>query len=226
MNQTKQTFDVKTLVTLGMLTALAYAAMAVCKVIPSVGGFLDIDMKDTVMAIGGFLFGPLAALCMAIVVPFIEFLTISGTGWYGLIMNIIATAIFVIPAVYIYRRKHKTSSAVIGLVVATLCRTVGMVIWNIIITPFYLDMELEVVMGMMPMIVAFNIVKGVLNSAAIMILYPPVSTTLRKVGLVAPSKSYGAGEKPKFNYAPLVVSVFVLITAVLFVWVVFFHMAW
>lgn len=225
MKKTKQTFDVKTLVTLGMLTALAYAVMAVCKVIPSVGGFLDIDLKDTVMAIGGFLFGPLAALCMAIVVPFIEFLTISGTGWYGLIMNVIATALFVIPAVYIYRRKHKTSSAVIGLVVGTICLTVGMVVWNMIITPFYFNMELKLVMGMMPMIVVFNIVKGILNSAAIMILYPPVSATLRKVGLVASSKSYGAGGKPKFNYLPLVVSVFVLITAVLFIWVVFFRMA-
>lgn len=212
----KETFDVKTLVTLGMLTALAYAVMAVCKVIPSVGGFLDIDLKDTVMAIGGFLFGPLAALCMAIVVPFIEFMTVSGTGWYGLIMNIIATAIFVIPAVYIYRRKHKTSAAVVGLIVGTVCLTVGMAIWNIIITPFYLKMELALVMDMMPMIIAFNIVKGVLNSAAIMILYPPVSTALRRVGLAAPSKSQGAGEKPKFNYAPLVVSVFVLITAVCF----------
>ncbi len=217
MNKTSKTFDVKTLVTLGMLTALAYAVMAVCKVIPSVGGFLDIDLKDTVMAIGGFLFGPLAALCMAIVVPFIEFITISGTGWYGLIMNIIATALFVIPAVYIYRRKHKTSAAVAGLVVGTVCLTVGMVVWNIIITPFYLKMELELVMDMMPMIIAFNIVKGVLNSSAIMILYPPVSTALRRVGLVAPSKSHGAGEKPRFNYAPLVASVFVLITAVCFV---------
>ncbi len=225
MNKTKQTFDVKTLVTLGMLTALAYGVMAVCKVIPSVGGFLDIDLKDTVMAIGGFLFGPVAALCMAIVVPLIEFITISGTGWYGLIMNIIATAIFVIPAVYIYRRKHKTSSAVLGLAVGTVCLTIGMAVWNMIITPFYFKMELALVMDMMPMILAFNIVKGVLNSAAIMILYPPVSASLRKVGLAAPSKSYGAGEKPKFNYVPLVVSVFVLITAILFVWTVFFRTA-
>ena len=112
--------NIKTLVTLGMLTALAYAVMAVCKVIPAVGGFLSFDLKDTVMAIGGFLFGPAAALAMAIVVPFIEFVTVSDTGWYGLIMNIIATTLFVLPAVLIYRRRHKTSAAILGLVVGSL----------------------------------------------------------------------------------------------------------
>lgn len=218
MNETKTSFDTRTLVALGMLTALAYAVMAVCKVIPPVGGFLSLDLKDTVMAIGGYLFGPLAALCMAVVVPLIEFVTVSDTGWYGLMMNIIATALFVIPAVYLYRRKHRTSSAVVGLAVGTLCLTVGMIAWNMIITPLYLKLPLDGVMDMMPLIVAFNLVKGVLNSAAIMILYPPVSTALRKTGLAAPSTAYGAGEKPRFNYAPLAVSVVVLVTAVLCVW--------
>lgn len=218
MNGSRSTFDVKTLVTLGMLMALAYAVMAACKLIPSVGGFLDFDLKDTVMAIGGFLFGPGAALCMAVLVPFIEFITISGTGWYGLIMNILATALFVLPAVCIYRRRHRTANAVLGLAVGVVCLTVGMIAWNAIITPLYFKMPLEAVMDMMPMIIAFNLVKGTLNAAAIMILYPPVSTALRKVGLAAPSKTLAAGEKPRFNYAPLVVSVFVLVTAILLGW--------
>ncbi len=218
MNETKTGFDTRTLTALGMLTALAYAVMAVCKVIPPVGGFLSLDLKDTVMAIGGYLFGPLAALCMAVVVPLIEFVTVSDTGWYGLMMNIIATALFVIPAVYLYRRKHRTSSAVVGLAVGTLCLTVGMIAWNMIITPLYLKLPLDGVMDMMPLIVAFNLVKGVLNSAAIMILYPPVSTALRKTGLAAPSTAHGAGEKPRFNYAPLAVSILVLVTAILCVW--------
>lgn len=211
-------FDVKTLVTLGMLTALAYAVMAVCKVIPPVLGFLSFDLKDTVMAIGGFLFGVPAALCMAVLVPLIEFITVSDTGPYGLIMNIFATGLFVIPAVYIYRRKHTTSGAVAGMAVGTVCLTVGMFFWNYIITPLYYQMERDVIMAMMPTIVAFNVVKGVLNAALIMILYPPVSTALRRVGLAAPSKTLAEGEKRKFNYAPLAVSVVVLITAIFFVW--------
>lgn len=206
----------KSIATLGMLTALAYAVMAICKVIPPIGGFLSFDLKDTVMAIGGFLFGPAAAFAMAVLVPLIEFVTVSDTGWYGLLMNVIATSLFVCPAVYLYRRKHSTSAAVVGLGTGILCLTLGMILWNYIITPLYFKMPRAAVMDMMPMIVAFNLVKGLCNAALIMILYPPVSTTLRKAHLVAPS-AYSAtgGQKPKFNYVPTVISAVVLLTAVL-----------
>ncbi len=216
MSERNRAFDTKTMVTLAMLCALAYAVMAVCKVIPAIGGFLSFDLKDTVMATGGFLFGPVAALAMAVVVPFIEFLTVSDTGWYGLIMNIIATSLFVLPAVIIYRKKHDTKYAVAGLAVGSVCLTLGMVLWNYIITPLYFGMPRAAVMEMMPMIILFNIVKSVCNAALIMLTYPPVSTALRKVGLVAPSKySATGGEKPKFNYVPTIVSAFVLLSAVL-----------
>ena len=210
--------DVKTLVTLGMLTALAYAVMAICKIIPPIGGFLSLDVKDTVIAIGGFLFGPLAALVMSILVPFLEFLTVSDTGWIGLIMNAIATSVFVCPAVYIYRRKHKSCSAVLGLVVGVLCLTVVMVLWNYILTPIFYHMPREAVVDMLPtLIIPFNLVKGTLNSALIMLLYPPVSSALRKAHLVAPSQHLPTGEKPRFNYAPTAVSAVVLVTAILLV---------
>lgn len=208
-------FSTKTLAALAMLTALAYAAMAVCKVIPPVLGFLSFDLKDTVMAVGGFLFGPAAALCMAVLVPLIEFITISGTGPYGLIMNIVATVLFVCPAVLLYRGRHKTSAAVAGLVLGTACLTAGMALWNYIITPLYFNMERSAVVEMMPVITAFNLVKGACNAALIMLVYPPVAAALRKVGLAPPSTACAPGEKPKFNYIPMVVSAFVLVTAVL-----------
>ena len=210
-------FDTRTVATLGMLTALAYAVMAACKVIPPIGGFLSFDLKDTVMAIGGFLFGPIAALCMAILVHFIEFLTVSDTGWYGLIMNIIATSLFVLPAVVIYRRKHSTKFAVIGLVTGGACLTVGMILWNYIITPLYFGMPRAAVMDLMPMIIGFNVVKAVCNAALIMLTYPPVSTALRRAHLVAPSRySASNGEKPRFNYTPMVISAAVLATGIFF----------
>ena len=69
----------------------------------------------------------------------------------------------------------------------------------------------------MPMIIAFNLVKGFCNAALIMLLYPPVSTALRKAHLAAPSAYVATGgQKPKFNYVPTIVSAVVLVTAVLF----------
>lgn len=213
----KSLYSTKTLVTLAMLTALAYAVMYACKIIPPIGGFLSLDVKDTIIVIAGILYGPLSALLLSIVVPFLEFLTASDTGWYGLIMNIIATAVFSCPAAYIYRRKHNTTHAVLGLVTGVACLTVLMVFWNIIITPHYFGMPREKVLDMLvPLIIPFNLIKGALNSALIMIVYTPVVSTLRKIGLVPPSQSAGQA-KTKFNYAPTIVSGLVLVTAILLV---------
>ncbi len=218
MDRRKDLFDVKTLTAMGMLTALAYAVAAVCKVIPKVGGFLSLDMIDAVIGVGGFLFGPLSVALMSVAEALLEFVSVSTTGWYGLLMNIISTTLFLVPAVCIYRRSRRTAGAAGGLAVGVVCRTAGMIVWNYIVTPAYFGMPRAAVLGLMPTIILFNLVKGVLNAALIMILYPPVSTALRRVGLAAPGKAQAQGEAHRFNYAPLLVSVLVLITAALAVW--------
>src|SRR5699024_7421088 len=53
--------NVKTLTSLAMLTAIAYVVMYLSKMLPQVSGFLQLDLKDTIICIGGFVFGPLAA---------------------------------------------------------------------------------------------------------------------------------------------------------------------
>lgn len=219
MKQTTKTkYDVKTLTAMAMIVALAYAAMAVCKLfIPKIGGFLSLDIIDAVVGIGGFLFGPMAAVMMIVVEAFIEAITLSTTGWYGFVMNVLSTVLLICPAVIIYRHKGKTSGAVIGLCVGVVFRLLGMIVFNYIVTPMYFKMPRAAVVDLMPMIALFNLVKGTLNAALLMILYPPVSKTLRKIGLVAPSKSQGSAEGQKFSYVPLIVSLVVLAGAVLVV---------
>lgn len=211
-------FDVRTVTTMAMIVALAYAAMAVCKLfIPKIGGFLSLDIIDAVIGIGGFLFGPVAAVMMIVVEAFIEAITLSTTGWYGFVMNVLSTVLLICPAVIIYRHKGKTAGAVIGLCVGVVFRLLGMIVFNYIVTPMYFGMPRASVVELMPMIALFNLVKGTLNAALLMILYPPVSKTLRKIGLVAPSKAQSGGEGSKFSYVPLIVSLLVLAGAVLVV---------
>ena len=210
----KTKYDIKTLAAMAMLTALAYAVMVVCKIIPKVGGFLSLDAIDAVIGIGGFLFGPVAAVMMIVVEAFLEAITWSTTGWYGFVMNVLSTVLLICPAVLIYRRRGKTAGAVIGLAVGVLCRLAGMIVFNYLITPMYFGMPRAAVVELMPMICVFNLVKGVLNASLLMILYPPVAAALRRVGLAAPSTRRETG---KFNYLPLVAALVVLAGAVLVV---------
>ena len=58
--------NVRTVTSLGMLTAVAYVAMFLSKSLPQVFMFLQLDVQATVITIGGFLFGPLAAACISL----------------------------------------------------------------------------------------------------------------------------------------------------------------
>lgn len=214
MKQSKTRYDTKTLTTMAMLTALAYAVMAVCKFIPKVGNFLSLDAIDAVIGVGGFLFGPGAAVMMIVVEALIEMLTLSGTGWYGFVMNVLSTVLLICPAVMIYQRRGKTSGAVMGLAVGVVFRLLGMIVFNYIVTPMYFHMERALVVDLMPMIAVFNLVKGTLNAALLMVLYPPVSTVLRRAGLAAPRGEGKRGGTRKFSYVPLAVSALVLAGAV------------
>ena len=72
--------NVKTITSMAMLTAIAYVVMVLSKMLPQVSGFLQLDLKDTVICIGGFVFGPLAAAIISIVVAVVEMFTVSDTG--------------------------------------------------------------------------------------------------------------------------------------------------
>ena len=206
--------NIRTMVTIAMLTAVGWVVTYLCKAIPSVNGFLDFEFKSVVICIGGFTLGPAAAILLSILIPVVEFFTYSGTGPIGLIMNIASTASFCCTACYIYKRDHSKRGAVVGLAAATVAMTVVMVLWNYLITPLYQGVPREVVATMLlPLFMPFNLVKGGLNMAATLLLYKPVVTALRRAGLVPPSQS---GQGKKFSGGFLLFTLALLITFVLF----------
>lgn len=173
-------------VNLAMLTAISIVVTYLSKMIPfAVVGFLKFDFKDVIIAIGGFLFGPLAAVAISIAASLIEMLTFSGTGIIGFIMNVIATCAFVCPAAYIYKRSYTQKSAIIGLIVGCLAATAMMLLWNYLITPLYMEIEREVVAKMLlPAFLPFNLAKTGMNAALTILLYKPIVKVLRKLNLV------------------------------------------
>ena len=110
--------NVKTVTSLGMLTAVAYILMLLSKMLPQVYTFLQLDVQATAITIGGFLFGPLAAATISVVLPVIEMLTVSDTGPIGCIMNVLATASFCCTAAFVYKKMHTKKGAVAGLTLA------------------------------------------------------------------------------------------------------------
>ena len=185
-------------------------------VIPDVMGFLSYEPKDAIIAIAGFIYGPAACLLISVIVSFVEMITISSTGPYGMIMNIVSTCAFTIPAACVYKRFHTQKGAVAGLTAGVAVLAAVMVLWNYIITPLYMGQPREVVAGMLATVfLPFNLIKGGINAGLTLLLYKPVVTvvgTLRKARLVEPSKS---GKKGVFSPGFTIFSAAVLITFVL-----------
>jgi len=186
----------KKLVTWAMITAIAYVVMYLSKFLPQVYGFLQFDLKDTVICLGGFVFGPLAAAAISLVVTFLEMLSASDTGPVGFLMNLVSTATFCCTASYVYRKaKGSKKGTVIGLVLAVLALTAVMLIWNYLITPLYMNQPRSDVAAMLvPVFVPFNLLKAGLNTALILLLYQPVNTALRKTGLLPPASQRSAAQ--------------------------------
>ena len=168
----------------GMLAAVCYIVTLVCQLIPPVQGILSFDLKDAVAVIGAFIFGPVAGLALAIVPSFLEFITYSGTGPVGLLMNVLSTAAFVLPAAILYQRSKTRRTAVVGLLISVAFMTVVMLLWNYIVTPGYMEVPRDVVVSMLvPLFLPFNLAKGAANAVLTLILYKPVVGALRRAGL-------------------------------------------
>lgn len=166
---------------LAMLAAIAYAVMYISHLLPPIVSFLRYDPKDVIIIFGGFAYGPSAVVIISVVVSFIEMISISGTGWWGLLMNIISTLAFALPIVAIYRKKHTKSGAYLALATGTVTATAVMMLWNIIVTPIYMGMERQAIIAMLPTVfLPFNLIKTVLNSALLLVLYKPLMSVMRR----------------------------------------------
>lgn len=177
----------KKLTTVGMLCAFAYVAVAVGR-IPIIL-FLKYDPKDVVIVIGGLIFGPLTSLAMSAIVSVVEMVTISNTGIWGCVMNLLSSCSFACTAAFLYKRHRKRSGAVAALAAGWACQIAVMMLWNYLIAPIYMGYPREAVKALLlTAFLPFNLIKGGLNAGITFFIYKPVVTALRHLHLVETRK--------------------------------------
>ncbi len=173
--------DIKKIAGIAMLSALAFLARLVFKIPVS---FLTFDIKDTVIALGGLVFGPVSGVVIALLVSLIE-MVISETGPIGFLMNFISSATFAGVASLIYKFKRTFNGAIIGLFSAVGATTCVMLLMNLFLTPIYQGVPRSVVISMLPtFFLPFNLAKTLLNAAVVMLIYKPVVIALRRAKIL------------------------------------------
>ena len=140
--------------------------------------FLKVDLSDVVVLIGTFAYGPVGGILIALIKSMVHVI-VTGSGVAGLIGSgaaFLGSVAMLIPFNYFWKREHRTGAVIAG----TVSMTFFMSILNyVLIMPLYmnvvgmkLNMSLSqyVATGVIP----FNIVKALIISAAVIIVYPRI----------------------------------------------------
>ncbi len=188
MQKTKRNEGLKKLVAAAVFAALAFAISWLCNIVPIAYipalSFLHYDGKDVVIALCGLILGPIYALGVSLAAALLE-LSISSTGFIGMVMNFLSSAIFACSCALIYKAIKNIKGALLGLGSAVVLTTAFMLGWNYLITPLYMGIPREAIAAMLiPAFLPFNLIKYGINAAICLLVYKPVVNALRQAGVL------------------------------------------
>ncbi|PFN78814.1 riboflavin transporter FmnP [Bacillus sp. AFS076308] len=185
----RKKLNVKAYVSIGMLSSIAYLLMLLNFPLPIFPNFLFVDFSDIPALIAALVFGPLAGILVELLKNVLNYIaTGSQTGVpVGHIANFVAGIVFVLPTLFVYNRLKTRKGMTIALVAGTVIMAVVMSILNyILILPAYTllmgfpDMRNLVV----PAILPFNILKGIMMSVIFMLLFIRMQAWINKFSVV------------------------------------------
>lgn len=194
----KTKVNTRTLVQIGMLSALAIILMQFEIPLPFAPAFYKIDFSEVPVLIGCFSMGPFAGVLIELIKVILN-VAIKGTMTMGIgdAANFLIGCAFCVPAALIYQKKRTKSGAVTGMVVGTVIMTiVGCVLNAYILLPVYakaFEMPLDALVsmgtevngaitGLMTFVLfavaPFNLLKGILVSLIVFFVYKKIRQVL------------------------------------------------
>ena len=184
--QNTNRWSTKQLVTMALMCAIAILLSFIEFPIMPAASFLKLDVALVPSAVVGFAYGAGPGVLVGIVSA-VAHGAITG-NWVGCLMNVIVACAFVLPASAIYKRNRTFKGAIIGLVVSTACLIVAAIVANLIVDPLFYGLPFDVVTGLVvPAILPFNIIKGVVVSVLTALVYKSISN------LITPAKDQVKG---------------------------------
>ena len=194
----KTKVNTRTLVQIGMLSALANILMQFEIPLPFAPAFYKIDFSEVPVLIGCFSMGPFAGVLIELIKVILN-VAIKGTMTMGIgdAANFLIGCAFCVPAALIYQKKRTKSGAVTGMVVGTVIMTIlGCVLNAYILLPVYakaFEMPLDALVsmgtevngaitGLMTFVLfavaPFNLLKGILVSLIVFFVYKKIRQVL------------------------------------------------
>jgi riboflavin transporter len=181
--------NVKALVSIGMLSSISYLLMLLNFPLPPFPKFLFVDFSDIPALIAALIFGPIAGILVEFFKNVLNYIaTGSETGIpVGHISNFLAGILFILPTYFLYNKIKTKKGMTLALILGTITMSIMMSILNyLVILPAYTallhfpDMRNLVV----PAILPFNILKGVIMSVLFMLLFTRLRPWINKSTMI------------------------------------------
>ncbi len=170
-------WNTRQLVTMALMCAIASLFSFVqIPLIPGVS-FLTYDPSLMPAMVCGFAFGPGAGIAVGSIAAVIHGLILGE--WVGSLINIFATAFFVLPAALLYKRMHTLKGAVAGLAISVIVATAGAILVNLTIGVWFYYGSADVIIPLiLPALLPFNLAKTILNALLTLVVYKAVSNLI------------------------------------------------
>ena len=170
-------WSTRQLVTMALMCAIAALLSFVQIPILPAAPFLTYDPSLMPAMVCGFAFGAGSGLAVGIAGAIIHGLLMADFS--GAVMNILVVIGFVVPAAIIYRHGRTLPRAIVGLVASVVCAVIMAIIGNLVITPAYLGVPMDAVVAMiLPILVPFNLLKGIINAVLTLAVYKSISNLI------------------------------------------------
>ncbi len=152
-------------------------------IIPAVP-FLKVDFSDVFVMIAGFSLGPVAGVTVGVLKEVIYGICFTQTAFVGEIANILMILPYILIPSIIYKKRKGIKVVIISLLIACGVRTLWTIPLNYVLTfPLFLYFSfgtpwtggMEAYLDVWYWALLFNLVKIVLVTAAVMIVYKPLS---------------------------------------------------
>ncbi len=170
-----------------MMAALSVVFMFVVRFSLLPGAkFLEYDMGDIPVILSALFLGTPAGSFVLIFVSLIQSLTVSAaSSWQGFVMHVLSTGAYVLILKLFVLKNDSRLKLIIGVSISTIALTAIMIPLNLVFTPLYLNTTVDAVLQLMlPAIIPFNFLKGIINSVIILLLYKPLKDILTKSNML------------------------------------------
>ena len=182
--------QLRVMIVVAMLSSISFVLMLFNFPLPALPPFLKVDFSDVPALIAAITMGPVAGILVALFKNVLYWIfSGSPTGVpVGEMANFATSILFMLPVYAIYRKVSNTKGLAMGLIVGILAMAIGMSVLNYaVFLPMYtyfLNMPAltgsalrdTIVLGILP----FNLIKGLLLSAIIIVLFKTMKTWLDK----------------------------------------------